>query len=448
MAWASTVLATANFIILPNKHQSGNKQNSSFHRIDSEVISDASDDSDVESELNTSLRSNLSSFSKRSWDETKLHNSTLSSDSTSMYSHSLLPQRSYAASTKSVASLKLAPALNKTFAGDRRFNSGGSQMGLAHKPHHSSQTSFNQSEYFPQRQCLSRMSLHSMNKTFTNGVDSVRSPSRNSMYEIPNDFESGLTRLNLNTMANKAPAHVFGSSDAYFGDMLRHRKTVLTPSRLIVNEPHHALNQSSSSSWLAGGFWNSTSPQKKSPHHMNNFKTEHHHAGAAKDLHPLMSRASSKSSGFESRENSLCDDTETPDRTFIFPEPAALTQHSAKTLNGFVIKPQPHKPAAQPLGTHGNWNQPAHISSGQSEKSWSNCSMLSQSMSQFSLQPKSGAQQLNAPFQTHNQHDSLKSDRFTLNLNQFDRFNNDSAIPKFQRGSLIKLHDVSTDDHN
>lgn len=433
-----------NFIILPSKQFNlSNKQNTSFHRIESEMNSDASDDSDDESELNTSLRSNVSSFGKRSWNESKLHNSTLSSESPSLYSHSLLPHRSYAASTQSIASLKLPPAMNTSFHV-------GSHMDLAQKRLNSSQTAFNQTECFPERQCSSRMSFHSMNKTFTNGADSLRSPSRNSLFDMPNDFENGITRLNISGAGNrqfnmnKPSAHVFGSSDA-FGDILRNRKSVLTPSRLSLNESHHSMNPSSSSSWLAGGFWNSTSPQKKNSHHVNNFRADQH--VAVKEMQPIISRASSKSSGFESRENSLCDDTET-DRTFIFPEPASLTQ-SAKTSNG-LIKPQPQKPFNHFNGTNGNWNQQANISSNQSEKSWSNYSMLSRSMSQFSLQPQS-VQQSNSPLQNQNhiEHDSMKSDRFTLNFrgNQFNRGNKDLPIPKFQRGSLIKLHDTGTNDN-
>lgn len=412
--------------------------------------SDASDDSDVESDLNTSLRSNVSSCGKRSWNETKLHNSTFSSDSPSLYSHSLLSGRSYAASNQSIASLKQPPppSMNATFAPDRSFHSGNGHMDLPpHNRLNSSQTSFKQSEYFPDRQCSSRLSFQSLNKTFTNGVDCLRTPSRNSMYDIPNDFESGITRMSISGLGNKLghvqkpSAHVFGSSDA-FGDILRHRNTVLTPSRLSLNEPHYSMNQSASSSWLAGGFWNSTSPQKKVSHHINHLRTDHHHHhAAAREMHmPIISRASSKSSGFESRENSLCDDTET-DRTFIFPEPASLTQ-SARTPNG-LIKPQPQKPVAQFNETNGNWNQQANISSNQSEKSWSNYSMLSRSMSQFSLQPQS-PQPANSSFQHHIEHGSVKSDRFALNLNQF---NHDTPIPKFQRGSLIKLHDTGTNNN-
>lgn len=399
----------------------------------------------MESELNTSLRSNMSSFSKRSWNESKLHNSTLSSESPSLYSHSLLSRRSYAASTQSIASLKQQQpsAMNATFVPDRSFHGGfATQMVLPPNRLNSSQTAFNQSDLFPERQCSSRLSFHSMNKTFTNGADYLRSPSCNSMYDIPNDFESGITRLNISGLGNKLcnnmkrpSAHVFGSSDA-FDDALRHRQSILTPSRLSLNEPHHSMNQSSSSSWLAGGFWNSTSPQKKVLHHANHLRADH--LAATREMHmPIISRASSKSSGFESRENSLCDDTEI-DRTFIFPEPAALTQ-SAKTTNG-LIKPQPQKPAAYSNGMLGNWNQQANISSNQSERSWSNSSMLSRSMSQFSLQPQS-PQQPNSPFQNQLEHDSMKSDRFSLNLNQ------NTPIPKFQRGSLIKLRDTGTNDN-
>lgn len=440
-----------NFFILPNKqNQSSDKPNSSFHRIDSEIQSDVSDDSDVESELNTSLRSNMSSFSKRSaWNETKVLNSTLSTKAPSLYSANSMRQRPYGISTQSIVSMKPPTDMNNSFASERSFHRS-SQLDLTRDRLNASQRSFLASQspdIFNGRQCPSAMSFHSLNRTFGNGAESLRSPSRSSMYDIPNDFESGITRLNISgdrRLSAQKQSRVFGSSDA-FGDALRHRNTVLSPSRLSLNEMHHPGNQSS---WLAGGFWNSTSPQKKFPHHTNNCKIDQH---TATKEYPIMSRASSKSSGFESRENSLCDDSEM-ERTFLFSEPAALTQ-SAK-MPADLIKPQPQKPMSLFNGLNGgSYQQPASpvsfISTPTPDpfgNSFSNgqkmhFSTMSRSFDQFSLKQ----QRHTDPFQNPN--DNLSSNQFTLTLNKFNRINKDSPMPTFQRGSLINIHESGTMDH-
>lgn len=446
------MLSIINFVILPRKQNKKlNQKNSSFHRIDSEVNSDASDDSEVESELDSSLRSNMSSFSKRSaWNDTKVLNSTLSLKSPSHYSTNSLRQRSFGMSNQSIASSKPATDMNTSFVTDRSFRRG-SQLDLTRERLNASQRSFMVSQspdMFSGRQCPSAMSFHSLNKTFNNGADSLRSPSRNSMYDIPNDFESGITRLSISGMGARhfnspKQSHVFGSSDP-FGDAMCHRKALLSPSRLSLNEMHQPVNQSS---WLAGGFWNSTSPQKKLTHHINHCKVDQHIT--TKEVFPVMSRASSKSSGFESRENSLCDDSEM-ERTFLFPEPTSLTQSTR--MPNELIKPQAQKPMSLFNGMNGGmYPKPAtpisfsstpdpfsHASS-ESHKTSPNLSMMSRSFDQFSLK-----QQRQNQFQ--NQNDHLKSDQFEITLNQFNRFNKGMPMPTYQRGSLLKLHESADMD--
>lgn len=439
LVWSSLILSIVNFVVLSKKsNQTKDKSNSSFHRLDSEVNSDVSDDSEVESELNSSLRSNLSSFSKRSlWNETKVLNSTLSMKTPSVYSMNSLRQRPIT----SIKTSEIGSSLNL----NRSFHRG-SQLDLTQDRLNTSQRSLIVSQtpdIFNGRQCPSAMSFNSLNKTFNSTANSIRSPSRNSMYDIPNDFESGITRLSIselngrNTDAKKQ-SHVFGSTDG-FGEAMRQRKTVLSPSRLSLNEIHQPGNQSS---WLAGGYWNSTSPQKKFPHHVNNYKTDQF--STAKDVYPIISRASSKSSGFESRENSLCDDTEI-ERTFVFSEPSALT-HSAKMTNE-LIKPQAQKPINQFIGMNGgNYYQPStpisfastpvpdllEHSFGNSSKISPNLSMISHSFDRFSLKP--------------NHIDGLKSNQFELTLNNINRIKKDLPMSTFQRGSLIKLHESANMD--
>lgn len=441
--------------------QSNKDQNSSFHRINSEMNSDVSDESDAESELDMSLRSNISSSSKQPiWNEAKLLNSSIASKAPSLFSLNSMHQRSFGPSAQSIASPPPSCDLNTSFASEHSFYRDGhltrDRLNASHRPMMSPQPS----DIFTRKHCPSAMSLTSLNKTFTNTEPTFRSASRNSFYDVPNDFESGITQLSISGVGgnhfnykNQANS-VFGSSDP-FGDSLRQRKTVLSPSRLSLNEIHPPVNQSS---WLAGGYWNSLSPQKKNPHHPNEFRPEQRiHS---REVFPIISRTSSKSSGFESRENSLCDDTET-DRTMLTYEPRLLTQ-SATTPNG-LIKPQPQKPVNAFMLSNGSFHQHQHQHQHQQPPSYAmtptseifpnsfsdkqrtspNFSVLSRSFSQVSLQKP--AQPPSMHFQNHN--NTLKPGQFAPNLNQTQRINTNLPMRTFQRGSLIKLHDSDTIDH-
>lgn len=447
LVWSSATLSIINFFTLPNKKlQSSIDKNTSFHRINPEMGSDVSDDSEAESELNSSLRSNVSSVSKRSiWNETRVLNSTIASKAPSVYStNSNLRQRSFGMSTQSLASTRQPSDFNLSFGSEHNFYQN-NQKDLTRDRFNSSQQSYvaQSPNVFSRKQCPSMMSLNSLNKTFTN----ARSSSRNSCYDIPQNFESGITQLNISGVGDKhfniqKANRTFGSTDL-FGESLRNRKSVLSPSRLSLNESHAPVNQSS---WLAGGYWNSTSPQKKSQHQSNDFEQ----CIAPKDVFPMISRASSKSSGFESRENSLCDDTETVDRTFLFSEPSSLTQ-TAKTTNG-LIKPLPQKPMTfKPVAenypltipftpTPVQTPNPFTNSSAELEKISPNFSTLSRTFSQFSLQHPT--QQSPSHFQEHN--NFINSNH--LNSKQPNRINTDLPMHSFQRGNLIKLHNQTSMD--
>lgn len=404
------------------------------------MISDVSDDSEAESELNLSLQSNMSSVSKRSaWNETKVLNSTIASKAPSVYSTNSLRHREYGVSTQSIASTKPASEMNTSFGSERNFYRT-SQMDLTRDKFNTSQRSFITSQVpdiFNRSHCQSSMSLQSLNKTFNNAEPSFRSLSRNSFYDIPNDFESGITQLNISGMGdrrfNNKQSCTFDSRDM-LNDSMRHRKSVISPSRLSLNESHHPVNQSS---WLAGGYWNSTSPQKKQAQHSNDIRSEQR-----KEVFPMISRTSSKSSGFESRENSLCDDSEM-DRTFLFCEPTALTQ-TAKMANG-LIKPQPQKPSSIYSGGMNSTNYQQSIIPAQTpthivEKTSPNFSMLSRSFGQFSLQ-----QPISSSSSSRFHNNSLHSD--LSHQKPFKRINTDIPMPSFQRGSLIKLHNQTSMDH-
>lgn len=426
------MLSIINFFKLPNKQiKLDADKNSSFHRIDSEMNSDVSDESEIESEINLSLQSNLSSGSKRSiWNETKVLNSTIASRAPSVYSTNSLRQRPFVVSSQSIASTKPASDMNSSFGSDNFYRP--NQMNLTRDRFNTSQRSFMTSpNIYNRNQCQSTMSLHSLNKTYNKAEASLRSVSRNSFYDVPNDFESGITQLSISGMGNKNQLRTFASQDM-FNNTMSHRKSIISPSRLSLNESHHSVNQSS---WLAGGYWNSTSPQKKTNLHSNDIRSEQH--AVPKDVFPMISRTSSKSSGFESRENSLCDDTEI-DRTFLFCEPASLTQ-STEMSNG-LIKPLPQKPLSTFNGLDGSNYQQSIVSRPTSSlftTGMEKNSMLSHSFDQFSLrQPK-----LSSNYHNNSLHPVIS------NTKQFNRINTDLSMPSFQRGSLIKLQNQTTMDH-
>lgn len=459
LVWSTSSLSIINFFMLPNKQiESTGDNNSSFHRIDSEMHSDCSDESESESVLNTSIRSDISSASKRSlWNETRVLNSTIASRTPSIYSTNSMRRRSHVISNQSIATAKAATSdLNSSFGSDNFYR--GSLLDLTHDKFNAMQRSFmsgKSSGSFNRSQCPSVMSLHSLNKSYMNNVESsLRSPSRNSFYDVPNDFESGITQLSISGGKHfnaQKPSRASGSWDL-FGDTVRNQKSILSPSRLSLNETHHPVNQS----WLAGGYWNSTSPQKKSALPTNDYKIEQR--TVAKEIFPMMSRASSKSSGFESRENSLCDDSEV-ERTFLVAEPTSIT--NTTKLNNALVKPQPQKPMVGGMNRD-NYQQPATFAPSPASfapspasfapspafdafsnpKKSPNFNILSRSFSQFSLQQ----QQQATP--SHFQDTMLSSSQsFASDLNRFTTTNKN--LPNFKRGSLIKLHDpVSTSmDH-
>ncbi|XP_031626519.1 uncharacterized protein LOC116342869 [Contarinia nasturtii] len=440
LVWSTASLSIINFFVLPNKQiETISDHNSSFHRIDSDMNSDYSDESETESLLNTSMRSDISTASKRSmWNETRVLNSTIASKTPSIYSTNSLRRRSYGLSTQSIATTRTAASdINTSFGSERGFYRG-SQMDLTRDRLHTSQRSFISAKspvLCNRSQCPSAMSLQSLNKTYFNAVEpNPRSASRNSFYDVPNDFESGITHLSISGgkhFNSQMPSRTSGSWDLV-GDTLRNKKAILSPSRLSLNETHHSVNQS----WLAGGYWNSTSPQKKSTHPTNEYKVEQR--PAAKEIFPMMSRASSKSSGFESRENSLCDDSEV-ERTFIVAEPTSMT-HTTKLNNG-LIKPQPQKPDSyqQPVAFPPS-STSSDVFANPNNKKSPNFKILSRSFSQFSLQQP----QTPSHFQDDNSMLS-SSQSFSSNLNQFNTANKDLPITKYQRGSLIKLHDHAMD---
>ncbi|KAJ6638925.1 Transmembrane protein [Pseudolycoriella hygida] len=121
--------------------------------------------------------------------------------------------------------------------------------------------------------------------------DSNRCPSMvglNSAFRIPDECHSKLTDLKISGMNNRNNKTITCLSPTPSVISLnRQRSQLLTPSRLNSHSP---LNTSvTQSSWVAGGFFNNLSPQKRQQN---------------VPLHPVLSRTSSQSSGFESHSSS------------------------------------------------------------------------------------------------------------------------------------------------
>uniref|UniRef100_A0A1B0DH27 Ima1 N-terminal domain-containing protein n=1 Tax=Phlebotomus papatasi TaxID=29031 RepID=A0A1B0DH27_PHLPP len=112
---------------------------------------------------------------------------------------------------------------------------------------------------------------------------------------------SGIKKLRLNDSnntesSNRSPVHLMRKSNRH----LQQSDFTLSYAKRL---PHHLVTHKS---WVAGGFW-SGSPQ------MMSYNSNHiiNHINLKENFHPIESRSSSQSSGFESRPNSAHDNTKT-----------------------------------------------------------------------------------------------------------------------------------------
>lgn len=169
----------------------------------------------------------------------------------------------------------------------------------------------------------SHSKYHSMN-----GLNST-------LYDVPDEFQSGITQLNISGTRlppNKVSANeqllkglpsCGGAAPRYvsLGELTRSTirpQSIIGPARLrapsTIHESATATNSISParSSWLAGGYWNSqVSPQKRG--NCSTFISARvdmpiavstvDRVNAAAVQFPFISRTSSQSSGFESRDN-------------------------------------------------------------------------------------------------------------------------------------------------
>lgn len=233
-------------------------KNSSFHRIYSECGSDVSDESDAESELNTSLQSNRSFRSIRS--QRPLLRSNNGTLNTSFVSQSLFSTPTYAVKGPHRASMDTLLQANR-FA---------SESIRASHMDSSSELYDEQCMYqFGNRPESLTSVTESENQLNTRDVATFtdRCSSQFPLNDIPVEFQSGITQLNISGVAKNRESYR-NISGNQTGESIRQRKTLLLPARLSYHESNQQDDSMSAiqSSWLAGGYWNNTtspSPKKK-----------------------------------------------------------------------------------------------------------------------------------------------------------------------------------------
>lgn len=292
----------------------------------------------------------------------------------------------------------------------------------------------------------SRRSLMSpLSNTFSHADyddSTLRSASRNSYYDMPNDFESSITQLSIHGDGPKQRrrTHGFGSADHLREPMQQH-KPVLFPSRLSAKENHMAGNQS----WVGGGYWKNTSPHKKSAFELDSNPMEQY----AMEPPTMISRTSSRSSGFESmapnsiannsRENSLCDDFEM-EKTFVCGDRMGETT--------FLSPPQRFAdttfaaPIPQRFVDRNALNMSSLSIAGHSNRS-SAASVFDASFAprHHSMTPRHNSVYNMPQRSTLNAGKPHANEQLAKNFENFISFKNDMPMTNpYQRGSLIKLN--------
>lgn len=457
LAWFATTLSLASVFTLPSAKQLAVDKNSSYHQIDEDSSSDISDASDLVSELNLS---NLSSVSKRSaWNHSGPLNSTIALSKAPSVASGL---SSMHRAPKSMQSLNALGSMHSVNGLGSMHSVSGLVTRGRRSPSFETANSFrydsnativreqlNRSAFSPaapshrdsfgQRNCITPLS-----NTFTHAADyrgqMSRPGSRNSMYDIPNDFEGGITQLSINgdaTNRRRAQPHGLGSTDR-LREPLQQRRPVVFPSRLSVDAPA-AGNQS----WVAGGFWSNTSPQKKSAFDVNRSLLADRFTA---DVPAMMSRTSSRSSGFESlansmvnnsREHSLCDENEM-DKTYAYADRLADT----------TVWSQPQRladySAANGIGA-------LSLSNGHHHNARSSAGSVYDSSAASAFAASFGPRHRSVTPRTHSFQDVSQASaanagkthanrQLARNIENFISFKHDMPMHSYQRGSLIKLN--------
>lgn len=469
-----------NWYTLIEKTVDNKPNNSSFHRIYSECNSDMSDESDVEDDLNASIRSTGSNFSLHSRKSLRSNNTTLSNSVRSCSPSVFSPSLNRKQLSSSVYSLN-------HFGQQQEMNSFGQLNKVNQNP------DIRGSVFGSTQSIYSALSGHVSPRPFgayenrnANYTDTqsalygsptstiysaktqkpfeetdIRCSSRNSCQNIPDDFESGITQLNISGLTEKHfndsnnfnGLNIRRTASSGFTSSLRQRKQILVPSRLNYNDSSQMrpvpVNQTS---WLAGGYWNSTSPQKK----INQLHPQQPIFTQSKEVFPIISRTSSQSSGFESqassiknghennsRENSICNEVADAERDSMFPEPSILAQ-STKIGGGLGFQRNLfdrkqndnnfHKISSQRFTLNDRFSPTIQ----RNEPAFSVKDTLTAANIQKSLSlDSSNMQKTSSPFHFKPIDNSLLNGRSFMLSPNFREFHKN--LPPFRKGSLLKI---------
>lgn len=406
-------------------------KNTSYHRID-DSGSEISDASDLASDLD------ISSFSNRSrrsvWDNSTLLNSTIASSKAPSIASGLhsLHRSTHNVSRRSINGFATQHRGSPSFEPARGFH-------IDHEGSVFGERLNNSAFACTRDNCNQSTRMSPLSTTFSHAdyADStIRCASRASMYELPNDFERSISQVSISgdDKHSRRRSNAFGSS-AQLCVPMPQRKPLICPSRLSINENAVGVNQS----WVAGGYWNNTSPHKKSAFELNHSRMDHF----AMETPLQISRTSSRSSGFESmpnstvnnsRENSVCGDLEM-DRTY-------------------VIGDRMTNAAASPRQRHFNNSNAMH---GISSLSIAAPSKPSRAASVFDTslgsQRRSFASSTNSlrdfpQVPTINASKAQINEQLAKNFDNFISFTNTMPMHSFQRGSLIKLNNCTNENKN
>lgn len=294
--------------------------NSSFHRI-ADNQSDVSDESEAETELNLSQQSvysNRSIYGAKSTMQILDKSLNLSNASASPSIFSSVSKNNFMTSSEmSLNHMASQHELNKTYTksgpNDTLWETSTQRNGMPMKNMFTSQQSLlsdftSVSQRMPDRTSHRRSDPnHFVPLTFAASpadASMQRCASRASCYDVPDEFQSGITTLSIGTTrqrmehAKKLNPSLFvrnGPSTSGNGHV-RQRRHLLQPPKLnyVDNQPRIvAANQAS---WVTGGYWNHTSPQKR----QNNVPHTSVYGSMKASMFPMVSRTSSQSSGFES----------------------------------------------------------------------------------------------------------------------------------------------------
>lgn len=251
----------------------------------------------------------------------------------------------------------------------------------------------------------------------------------------PDEFHSELNGLNIADRQFNYNPHLNPTPFSETSSVLRHRKQLISPSRLHCSTAQSPQSVTQSS-WVAGGYWNSPSPQKKFPQP----PTIAHEPV----MYPILSRTSSQSSGFEShtssvhnngaehfsRESSVCGDI---DRASVFSEQSFMpdsvsqvcTQYAQRQLNSTFtmgdVRVQPVFPTLN--DSQHTFIRPSSVMNSSSFRPDQRNHPLAQS--QPTLYHQFGTQRV-AP----------KCASSSNSLFNFNKLTNN--LPPIQRGSLLK----------